>query len=250
MNSLKICATSDTHGNKFQIPPCDVFCHCGDWSPLHLQSDMICMQEWLEEFVTSLCSLPCKYVVIIAGNHDLIMQSMLGKNIFQSIQYRLGLTTTFVGDDGLPKTVCKVHYLDRDSVKLDGWTFWGSPVTKQFSRFTKRWAFETHLPAYDIPDDVDVILTHQPSDYGGLGNTYWRKRQKSKRLGSKTLTEAVLKTNAKLHLCGHIHTGNHDGVIYKNQAQTFGCNVSMLDEDYQVFCVPKVFEIEKGEISV
>ena len=79
-----------------------------------------------------------------------------------------------------------------------------------------------------------MILTHHPSDYKGLGNTHWRMPEPSKRLGVKSLTDAMLKTKAKVHLCGHIHTGNHSPVVYMNDAHTIGCNVSMLDENYVV----------------
>ena len=51
MTTMKICATSDTHGHPFEIPACDVFCHCGDWSPLDIQDDFVRMQEWLECFI-------------------------------------------------------------------------------------------------------------------------------------------------------------------------------------------------------
>lgn len=231
---MKICALSDTHGYDFTIPSCDVFCHCGDWSPLEIQNDFVSMASWMETFITHLCNLPCRHVVIIAGNHDLIMDSIMGKCLFEDIQYRLGLTKTYIGEDGMPKTEMKVHYLNRESITLEGITFWGSPVTKQINRYRKYWAFETNTPEYDIPEDTDVILTHQPSDYKGLGNTYWRMPEPSKRLGVKALTDAVLKTKAKMHFCGHIHTGNHNPVVYMNEAQTVGCNVSMLDENYDV----------------
>ena len=58
MTTMKICATSDTHGHPFEIPECDVFCHCGDWSPLDIQDDFVRMQDWLEEFLKHLCGLP------------------------------------------------------------------------------------------------------------------------------------------------------------------------------------------------
>lgn len=231
---MKICALSDTHGYDFTIPECDVFCHCGDWSPLEIQNDFVSMSSWMETFITHLCNLPCRHVVIIAGNHDLIMDSLMGKGLFEDIQYRLSLTNTYIGEDGIPKTEKKVHYLNRTSVELDGVRFWGSPVTNQINRYRKYWAFETNTPMYDIPEYTDVILTHQPSDYKGLGNTHWHMPEPSKRLGVKSLTDAVLKTKAKMHFCGHIHTGNHSPVVYMNEAQTIGCNVSMLDENYCV----------------
>ena len=248
-NTLKICATSDTHGNPIIIPECDFFCHCGDWSPLYLQDNFVRMQSWLDAFIIDLCHLPCKYVVIIAGNHDLIMDSMLGHDIFMTTQYRLGLTRQVLDSYGTPVHECKVRYLDRTSVTLDGVTFWGSPVTKQINRWEKRWAFETNTPAYDIHSNADVVLTHQPSDYKGLGNTYWRMSEPSKRFGQRCLTEAINGSNAKLHLCGHIHTGNHSPVVYPNKVQTIGCNVSMLDEQYEPVYPVKSFILSRNQES-
>lgn len=241
---MKICALSDTHGYDFTIPECDVFCHCGDWSPLEIHDDFVSMASWMETFITHLCNLPCRHVVIISGNHDLIMDSLMGKGMFEDIQYRLCLCTSFIGENGVPKTEKKVHYLNRTSVELDGVRFWGSPVTKQIDRYRKHWAFETNTPEYDIPEYTDVILTHHPSDYKGLGNTHWHMPEPSKRLGVKSLTDAVLKTKAKMHLCGHIHTGNHSPVVYMNEAQTIGCNVSMLDENYVVAYDPFQFVLK------
>lgn len=233
-HTLRFCSTSDTHGCRFDVPPCDFFCHCGDWSPLNFQGDFIRMQSWLDEFITYLCNIPCRYVVIIAGNHDLIMESLLGKDIFRNTQYRLGLTRTVFDEVGIPVQECKVHYLNRESVTLDGVTFWGSPVTKQINRYVKRWAFETNNPSYEIPSNADVVLTHQPPSCNGLGNTYWKQSTPSKRLGSDELRDAVYSSAAKLLMCGHIHTGNHKMTSLNNESKTRVCNVSYLDEDYEV----------------
>lgn len=187
--------------------------------------------------------LPCKHVVLIAGNHDLCMESMMLCHAFKDMQYHLGLTTTVI-ENGYPKHISKVHYLNRDSIILDGVKFWGSPVTRQVNRHTKRWAFETNSPTYEIPDDADILLTHQPPSCNGLGNTYWKQLAPSKRFGSDKLKEAVWSSNAKLLLCGHIHTGNHKLTTLNNVAKTKACNVSMLDEQYEIRYPVAEFSLE------
>ena len=176
--------------------------------------------------------LPCKHVVIIAGNHDLCMESMMLCHAFKDMQYNLGLITTVI-EDGYPKHISKLHYLNQDSIILDGVKFWGSPITRQVNRHIKRWAFETNSPTYEIPDDADILLTHQPPSCNGLGNTYWKQNRPSERLGSDELKEAVWNSHAKLLLCGHIHTGNHNLTTLNNVAKTKACNVSMLNEQYE-----------------
>ncbi len=237
---LRICALSDTHGRAFSIPDCDIFCHCGDWSPLRIQNDYESMFKWLNKFVQMLYDLPCKYVVIIAGNHDFVMESETATDVFDEIQEQLGYIKTYIDEKGIKRTEKKIHYLDRTSVELMGAKFWGTPVTRQVNRYRKYWAFEKNRPDYDIPKDTDIILTHQPSDWGGLGNVHYGLGSESEELGCKYLTNAVVGTHAKYHLCGHIHTGNHEGCIYPNGPGgafrldgTHGINVSMLDEDYE-----------------
>lgn len=96
----------------------------------------------------------------------------------------------------------------------------------------------------DIHDDADILLTHQPPSCNGLGNTYWKQSVHSKRLGSDKLKETVWNSNAKLLLCGHIHTGNHKLTTLNNVAKTKACNVSMLDEQYEVRYPVAEFSLE------
>ena len=229
--TTRIVALSDTHGLPFTIPACDICCHCGDWSPLACQGDFEAMYAWLERFVDRLLQLPCRYVIIIAGNHDMVMESESFQDVFDNIQKQK-----------LANTEKKIHYLNCTSVRLMGLNFWGSPVTRQINRYRKYWAFETNYPAYDIPDDTDIILTHQPPDLNGLGNVLWGIDSPSRPLGNAALTNAVEKSHARYHFCGHIHTGNHEKCPYRN-GRTIGVNVSLLDEAYEIQYKPFSCEI-------
>ena len=51
-------------------------------------------------------------------------------------------------------------------------------------------------------------------------------------------------SHAKLLLCGHIHTGNHNLTTLNNVAKTKACNVSMLDEQYEVHYPVAEFYLE------
>lgn len=243
-DTIRLCALSDTHGLDFTIPDCDIVCHCGDWSPLAYQSDFEAMYDWLDYFVDALLYLPCRYVVIIAGNHDLIMESETARDIFDDIQERQGGVRKYRDEQGNLQTNKKIHYLGCSSVELMGLKFWGSPVTQQVNRYRKYWAFEMNSPSFDIPADTDIILTHQPPEWKGLGNVLWGIHEPSEPLGCKVLTESVLQTRARYHFCGHIHTGNHAPCRYPNG--TIGVNVSMLDEGYEARYEPFSCVVEQG----
>jgi hypothetical protein len=243
-DTIRLCALSDTHGLDFTIPDCNIFCHCGDWSPLAYQSNFEAMVDWLDYFVDTLLHLPCRYVVIIAGNHDLIMESETARDVFDEIQSRQGAIRKYRDEHGILRTDKKIHYLDRSSAELMGLKFWGSPVTQQVNRYRKYWAFETNRPSFDIPSDTDIILTHQPPEWKGLGNVLWGINDPSEPLGCKVLTDAVMQTQAIYHFCGHIHTGNHEVCRYPNG--TIGVNVSMLDEGYEARYEPFSCVVEQG----
>ena len=208
------------------------------------------MYAWLESFIENLHSLPCRYVVIIAGNHDLVMEPDAPNpaGIFDEIQEHLGLISHYVDENGSKQSQKKIHYLNESSVELMGLKFWGSPITRQVNRCRKFWAFETNSPHYDIPPDTDIILTHQPSDFNGLGDVHWNSPFPSKPLGCKVLTEAVEMTRAKYHFCGHIHTGNHQASTYRNGI-TMGVNVSMLDEYYEPAYAPYLCTLQPADAS-
>ena len=63
-------------------------------------------------------------------------------------------------------------------------------------------------------------------------------------LGSKSLLEAVKRTNPKYVLFGHIHSGNHNIVsgCFNNKITNFA-NVSYVDEKYEPYYDPLVFDI-------
>jgi predicted phosphodiesterase len=71
---MKVVAISDLHGHLPDIPECDVLCICGDTFPIEAQDDQVMSTGWFYlEFIPWVESLPCKKVLLIAGNHDFIL---------------------------------------------------------------------------------------------------------------------------------------------------------------------------------
>lgn len=210
---MKICIISDTH-NKHKrlgnLPKADVIIHCGDMTSMGHNHEIIEFMKWfgkLDQF---------KYKICIAGNHDWLFD-----------------TNRLIAREKVPSSVI---YLEDQEVILDGIKFYGTPVQLPFMD----WAFnkpeERLVPHWQaIPDDTDVLITHQPPhnifDWSVYDNIH---------TGSPSLYfEVVQRIKPKVHCFGHIHSGHGVKVI---EDTTF-VNASNLDEDYMCVYDPILIEI-------
>jgi len=178
--TLRIVCIGDTHGlhRNLDLPAGDILIHAGDFL---VDGRSV---EQLDNFDDWLRSLSFRYKLVIAGNHD----TLFDKN---------------------PKVARKhlTHaiYLQDSGVRLEGLNFWGSPVN---SVLGDEWAFSRerliklrkHWNL--IPDDTDVLITHEPP-YGILDKTHVL----GKHMGCLYLTGALLRVKPRLHVFGHIHGG-------------------------------------------
>ena len=163
---MKILHISDTHG-KHQLlkdlPEADVIVHTGDITEDGTEEEVKDFIEWFGQ-------LPYKHKIFIAGNHD---NCLYGANI-----------------EGLPDNV---HYLCNDGITIAGNKFYGVPMFLQDD-------LDGNLPELfgRIPDDTDVLLTHQPP----LGIL---DEQDGINYGDYTLFKRVMDVRPKCHLFGHLH---------------------------------------------
>ena len=208
---MKITCFSDTHRcvDELKIPESDVVICAGDFCNTGSFEDIIAFNKWFSK-------LPCKYKIVVAGNHDV------------SFEKSLSVSKTFLNDD--------IIYLQDECVEIEGIKFYGSPWQLPFMN----WAF--NLPEDElckkfehIPDDAHVLITHSPP-FGILDSIPAKKN-----LGSKSLLEKVLRIKPKYHIFGHIHHGYGKYVNEKNGI-TF-LNVSLLDEGYNFVNEPVMFEV-------
>ena len=216
---MKIVAISDLHGMlDFTTPACDVLCICGDIVPLNIQSYTKETFKWLEtEFLPWCNQQPCETILLVGGNHDLRMCSHEDK------VHALFNET-------------KVHYLLDESYEyIDTETgnvvkFYGTPWCHIFGN----WAFmisddEINKKLRNMPDDVDVLLTHD-APYGVsdvcFQKVWWNKHE---HIGCKPMRDAIIEHKPKYCLHGHLHSTNH---ACEMLGDTQVYNVSLLDETY------------------
>jgi Icc-related predicted phosphoesterase len=123
---LKIVCISDTHcgHDKLKMPEGDVLIHAGDFTYFGKPNQSEKFNEWLG-------TLPYKYKVVVAGNHE-------------------------NGQKSLEKELTNAIFLSQSETVIFGLKFYG---TKFF------WKCPTGNPYFDlIPVNTDILISHGPPE--------------------------------------------------------------------------------------
>ena len=230
---LKIVFISDTHSlhHNLLIPRCDILVHCGDYTQTGTPQEIMSFYEWLKN------QTQAKYKVFIEGNHDMHADP-------NHPPARGGFSHTSSYEDfmsHLPtwKDKFKEHNIYRlfnSEVIIEGLKFWGSPYTPYFHG----WGFNSSTDELienwkQIPDDVDILLTHGPS-HGHLDTC-----KNGNVAGDVPLLMKLLEVRPKIHAFGHIHEQNGQKTIgIDKESEILLINASSLNEFYECTNKPHV----------
>lgn len=238
---LKIVAISDLHGFLPEdLPVGDVLCITGDIIDLDVQRDTIESIAWLcTKFFPWIESLPYRKVFMVAGNHDFVFETLRTDS---NGQHRKGKRL-------LRKLMApaKLVLLDDNEFLFEGYRFYGSPWCSDLAN----WAFyadheELVQKFSKIPNNTDVLLTHCPPrvlNYGAVLQSCWSFMRD---FGCDELREAVYAKKPRLHIFGHVHSGDHSRAVHDG---TMYCNVSIMDENYQPTYYPQIFTLTHDNCS-
>jgi Icc-related predicted phosphoesterase len=217
---VRVCCTSDWHGYLPAIPPCDVLVLGGDYEPNTNPLEAMAMYKAM---ALHLKTAPCRHVVMIAGNHDWLLD-------------RDAANVLAIMNGGR-----RIRYLRDFGCEIDGVRFWGSPWTPPFFD----WAFMKPEPELDelyrqyAPDTVDVLVTHGPPagvlDMNGLGM----------KCGSTALRDYVTRAKPQLHIFGHIHeAGGKTAGLMVGDGQFVACrNACYVNSRYVPAHPPVVVDV-------
>ena len=172
-------------------------------------------QQATDKFLWWFGNLPYQHKVFIAGNHDFYFE----KNIQLREKY----------------VNAGIIYLCDSDVILNDIKIWGSPWSPEYNNFAfnKKRGDEMSKVWQNIPDDVDILLTHTPP-YSILDY-----EPKEGNLGCRDLLYKVMQIQPKIHAFGHIHFSY--GQVNLNSTTYVNCCI--LDENYKVRNEPIVIEI-------
>lgn len=176
---MRLVCVSDTHNRTdgLAVPDGDVLLHAGDLTGHGKPDELAQAVRWLT-------SLPHAHKIVVAGNHDFLLQD-------QPARARRLLAE-------VPGLV----YLEDELATVAGLRIWGSPWQPWFYD----WAFNLprdgdELAAVwaQVPAGVDVLLTHSPA-HGILDRT-----SRGDAAGCERLRAELSRIRPRLHVCGHIH---------------------------------------------
>ena len=176
---MRMIITSDTHNGlyKNKIPKGDMFIHCGDLSITGTYNE-------IDYQLSIMSSLPHKYKIWIAGNHDILLEK----------------------EDELKTKYKNLIYLEDELIEVEGIKIFGSP----WSPFFNNWAFmlemEEEIEKYLEMPKMDILISH------GAPINILDKNKDGINCGSYDLRERVFELMPKYHFFGHIHEGY--GMIY------------------------------------
>ena len=162
---VRIVHISDTHlqHDRFlpNIPEGDILVHSGDfcrigWKRLLVNPDNDGFLRSINDFFEK---LPHKHKILVAGNHDMVLD--IGSS------------------DEVQKKIPNVIYLQDSSVSIEGINFHGSPWTfYKWTSYNRGFCREKGKIEHNwdkIPQDTNVLVTHLPPH--GVMDTHPKKFQ-------------------------------------------------------------------------
>ncbi len=219
----RICVLSDTHTfhEELKLPEnIDIYIHAGDFTHVGEYTETIKFLRWFSQ-------LECKHRILITGNHE--KGWWKNPSLYKS---------------EVPENV--IH-LEDDLVQLEGLNIYGSPHTKEFYGWA--WPYYNEESAdliwKRIPDNVDILVTHQPPYGVGDLSEFYRKGE-DPNVGCKILLSHVERVKPKLHVFGHIHSAR--GLYKILDWSTIFINAANCNEAYKAVNRPIVIDTDLWEV--
>ncbi|PGH16221.1 hypothetical protein AJ80_05244 [Polytolypa hystricis UAMH7299] len=188
-SGVTVVCISDTHNCQPRLVDGDILIHAGDLTQSGSLKEVQATIDWLN-------SQPHAQKVVIAGNHDLILDN----------NYRYH-PSSHPGAFHRKESVNwgDVTYLQNSSVTLRcshdrELKIYGSPFSLRHGNWAFQYPRTTNIwDEHSIPADTDILITHGPPQ-GHLDLD---------RFGYKFLLESLWKLRKKpqLHVFGHVHGG-------------------------------------------
>ncbi len=210
--SLQLVLLSDTHEQhaEVEVPPGDILIHAGDFTMFSRNLRSISdFNQWLGK-------LPHRWKVVCPGNHEFFLEADLRRRSL------------------LDNAIVLVN----ESAEVEGLKIWGSPITPLYGGAFGLSSAEDRRRLYgQIPEDIDVLITHGPP-YGILdespGSDYHQ--------GDPVLLDAAMRLRPRLYVFGQVHLDRRSPRIVESEHTTF-VNAALLGPEGAIDKPPIMLKI-------
>jgi 3',5'-cyclic AMP phosphodiesterase CpdA len=189
---VTIVCTSDTHNSQPRIPAGDVLIHAGDLTQTGTAKELQAQLDWLN-------SQPHRYKIVIAGNHDVLLDGAKAREFKMADADREALRWG------------SLIYLERSATTIRfpakevEFTVFGDPRTQRHGNWAFQYEKGTNAFSHQVDSDADILVTHSPPRFH-LDVANW---------GDESLMHELWRVQPKLHVVGHIHAGHgRDVLVY------------------------------------
>lgn len=198
---ITVVCISDTHCTQPPVPAGDLLLHAGDLSVWGTYGEIQAQLKWLSQ-------QPHRYKVVIAGNHDLLLDPEFQRQYPE--KWKQAMKATLCSGDGKDeaRTAEDLEWGDliylhnsKATLNFDGnrqITIYGSPLTPQYGLSAFQHAPTTDVWSGIVPQNTDILLTHGPPR-GHLDGV--------KKSGCADMAQEVASKRPRLVVFGHIHVG-------------------------------------------
>lgn len=206
---ITLVCVSDTHNTEPEVPNGDVFLHSGDLTQLGTFDELQAQIDWIK-------SLPHKYKVVIAGNHEVCLDDTLSDRPMDERQVEWG----------------DIIYLNNEQVTLEfpekhrSINIFGSPYSLKHGRGAFSYPPSEDYWANKIPKDIDVFMVHgPPKGYLDISKRPATETVRNrnlgfwKSLGCPHLLKEIWRARPRVVIFGHIHGSRGQWAIKYTPAQ-------------------------------
>lgn len=183
INPVSVVCISDTHNTFPQVPDGDILVHAGDLTHTGTFAETQATLDWLN-------TLPHRHKVIVAGNHDTLLDASRDKEKgglrFRSQRSQLNWGDIIYLEDESTEIICT------NGRKI---VIYGSPKSPRHGSPAFQYPRSKDVWTDAVPTDVDILITHCPP----------RAHLDILTIGCNYLLKEVWRVKPKLHVFGHVH---------------------------------------------
>jgi calcineurin-like phosphoesterase family protein len=182
-DAVSVVCISDTHTSQPELPDGDVLIHAGDLTQSGSAQELQTAAAWLQ-------SQPHKHKIVIAGNHDQLLDPSKDTDDGHAAEARASLN--WDGITYLQDSSARIKCANGRCLRI-----YGNPRSPQHGNWAFQYPRNRNIWNHAVAEGTDVLVTHAPPA-GHLD---------AQLLGCRHLLKEVWRVRPRLHVCGHVHEG-------------------------------------------